>query len=163
MHFAQFSGVEELVFWKGTILTAQKKSVKMVSPRAVSAPKPRAVELGIIKGRNKLKKKSIYRKDLPHKLYVFFASFSDSGAPSFLKFARSIGVTAEDVEEFREHEEFDRAYRECERIRRDYLIDNALLKRFDASFTKFLLSEENGDAGNEKIDFTLTVTGENGN
>ena len=110
-----------------------------------------------------MKKKNIYRKDLPHKLYLFFASYSDPGAPSFLKFARSIGVTTEDVEAFREHKEFDRAWRECERIRRDYLIDNALLKRFDASFTKFLLSEENEETGEEKIDFTLTVIGDNGN
>ncbi len=110
-----------------------------------------------------MKKKSIYRKDFPHKLYVFFASFSEAGAPSFLKFARSIGVTTEDVEAFREHKEFDRAYRECERIRRDYLIDNALSKRFDSSFTKFLLSEENADTGDEKIDFTLTVIDGNGN
>jgi hypothetical protein len=109
-----------------------------------------------------LKKKSIYKKDLPHKLYVFFASFSEAGAPSFLKFARSIGVTTEDVEAFREHKEFDRAYRECERIRRDYLIDNALTKRFDSSFTKFLLGEENTDTGEEKIDFTLKVIGEDG-
>ena len=109
-----------------------------------------------------MKKKSIYRKDLPHKLYVFFASFSEAGVPSFLKFARSIGVTTEDVEAFRAHEEFDRAYRECERIRRDYLIDNALTKRFDSSFTKFLLGEENADTGEEKIDFTLKVIGEDG-
>ena len=135
----------------------------MVSPRAVSTPQPRAAELGITEGRKILKKKSIYRKDFPHKLYVFFASYSDSGAPSFLKFARSVGITTEDVEDFREHKEFDRAYRECERIRRDYLIDNALMKRFDASFTKFLLSEETDDTGDEKIDFTLTVSNENGN
>ena len=110
-----------------------------------------------------MKKKSIYRRDLPHKLYVFFASYSDSGVPSFLKFARSIGATTEDVEAFREHKEFDRAYRECERIRRDYLIDNALSKRFDASFTKFLLSEETGDGNDGKIDFTLSIVDENGN
>ncbi len=97
-------------------------------------------------------------------MYVFFVSFSETvGAPSFLKFARSVGITTEDVESFRAHKEFDRAYRECERIRRDYLIDNALIKRFDSSFTKFLLSEENEGTGDEKIDFTLKVIDENGN
>ncbi len=115
--------------------------------------------------RQKLKKKSIYRKDFPHKLYVFFASFNETtGAPSFLKFARSIGVTTEDVEAFREHKEFDRAFRECERIRRDYLIDNALTKRFDSSFTKFVLTEEaEGGADEKAIDFTLRVIDENEN
>ena len=108
-----------------------------------------------------MKKKSIYKRDLPHKLYLFFASYTDSGAPSFLKFARSIGATTEDIEAFREHKEFDRAYRECERIGRDYLIDNALIKRFDSSFTKFLLTEErengqkDGDGGEIKL--TLRV------
>ena len=109
-----------------------------------------------------MKKKSIYKRDLPHKLYLFFASYTESGAPSFLKFARSIGATTEELEAFRAHKEFDRAYRECERIRRDYLIDNALTKRFDSSFTKFLLGEENADTGEEKIDFTLKVIGEDG-
>lgn len=115
--------------------------------------------------RHKLKKKGIYRRDFPHRLYVFFSSYNEtSGAPSFLKFARTIGVTSEDVEAFRAHKEFDRAYRECERIRRDYLIDCALTKRFDSSFTKFLLAEEeSGDGASEAIDFTLRVIEENGN
>ena len=96
-------------------------------------------------------------------MYIFFANYSENaGAPSFLKFARSIGVTSEDVEAFREHKEFDRAYRECAEIRRDYLIDNALSKRFDPSFTKFLLSEETGGAESEKINFTLMVLDESG-
>ncbi len=112
-----------------------------------------------------MKKKSIYRKDFPHKLYIFFVNYNENtGAPSFLKFARSIGVTTEDVEAFREHKEFDRAYRECVEIRRDYLIDNALSKRFDSSFTKFLLTEENeeSDELDGKINFTLKVLDESG-
>lgn len=98
-------------------------------------------------------------------MYIFFANYSEAvGLPSFLKFARSIGVTTEDIEAFREHKEFNRAYRECAEIRRDYLIDNALSKRFDSSFSKFLLSMEEGEScdGGEKIDFTLRVLGENG-
>ena len=104
-----------------------------------------------------MKRKGIYRKDFPHKLYIFFANYSDTAsAPSFLKFARSIGVTRDDVEAFREHKEFDRAYRECAEIRRDYLIDNALSKRFDSSFTKFLLTEE-ADTGVGDDGFNLTI------
>ena len=105
-----------------------------------------------------------YRRDFPHRIYVFFSSYSDSGLPSFQKFARSIGVTSEDVESFREHKEFERAYRECAEIRRDYLIDNALSKRFDSSFAKFLLqSEAEGSATEDgKINFTLKVLDENG-
>ena len=77
-------------------------------------------------------------------MYTFFRSYSDIGAPSIAKFAGSIGATVAEVESFRGHREFERAYRECSEIRRDYLIDNALCKRFDASLTKFLLSTEYG-------------------
>ena len=109
-------------------------------------------------------KNNSYRKDFPHKLYIFFANYSEAGVPSFLKFARSIGVTSEDVEKWREHKEFNRAYRECAKIRRDYLIDNALAKRFDASFAKFLLTEEDGssDSGEENLNIILKVIDESG-
>ena len=90
------------------------------------------------------KNRSKYTVDLPRRLYTFFLNYSDTGVPSFSKFARSIGATLNDVEGFREHGEFERAYQECSEIRRDYLIDNGLVKRFDSSFTKFLLSTEYG-------------------
>ena len=114
-----------------------------------------------------MKKDRKYQKDLPKRLYLFFASYSEGvGVPSFTKFARAMGITTEDVERFREHKEFDKAYRECTEIRRDYLIDNALSKRFDSSFAKFLLQEEenalNLGNGGEKINFTLKVLGESG-
>lgn len=86
-----------------------------------------------------------YTPELPGRMYLFFISYDDRGAPSFLKFARSIGVTSEDIERFRSHSRFDRAYRECQQIRRDYLIDRALDRRFDPSFVKFLLSADGGD------------------
>ena len=76
-------------------------------------------------------------------MYLYFTGYSDSfGAPSFSKFARSIGVTLEDLQSFRRRREFDAAWRECSEIRRDYLIDMALGKRADASFTKFIYALE---------------------
>lgn len=110
-----------------------------------------------------MKRKEKYQKDFPHRLYLFFTSYSESvGAPSFTKFARSIGVTREDVETFREHKEFERAYRECNEIRRDYLIDNALSKRFDSSFAKYLLAEEYPGAKDSdgEVELTLRVLSE---
>ena len=109
--------------------------------------------------RKKLKAK--YSSDLPGKMYLFFISYDDRGAPSFLKFARSIGVTTMDIENFRSHKKFDMAYRECQEIRRDYLTDRALDKRFDPGFTKYLLTLE--DEKDEKDDindfvFSLEVT-----
>jgi hypothetical protein len=93
-----------------------------------------------------------YKDEYPHLLYTYFVTYEDTfGAPSFSKFARSIGATLEDVERFRKHKRFDVAYRECKEIRRDYLIDHALVKRFDSSFTKFLLAlEYPEDAGEDK-------------
>lgn len=67
---------------------------------------------------------------------------NDGTPPSFSKFARSIGVTVGELEGFRRHKEFDRAWRECIEIRRDYLTDSALTRRYDPSFVKFLLTEE---------------------
>ena len=76
-------------------------------------------------------------------MYKFFCEFSDAaGAPSFEKFAISRGITLEELTSYRSKKGFDRAYRECGEIRRDYLIDRALTKRFDPSFVKFLLSED---------------------
>ena len=76
-------------------------------------------------------------------MYSFFRSFNDpSGAPSFAKFAQAIGATVADLTSFRRYGEFDRAFIECGEIRRDYLIDNALTKRFDPTFVRHLLSLE---------------------
>ncbi len=108
------------------------------------------------------KKRCKYNKDLPKRMYAFFISYSDAGAPSFVKFARSVGATLDELEGFRIHKNFDRAWRECGEIRRDYLIDCALTKRHDSSFSKFLLGaefdmqkEENTDSGNVAV--TLEV------
>ena len=108
-----------------------------------------------------MKRKVKYKGDLPRLLYLFFSSYSDTaGAPSFQKFARSIGVTGDDITRFREHRQFDRAYRECSEIRRDYLIDAALTRRYDPSFVKFLLAAEfgMGEKEKEKEDTALNVT-----
>lgn len=101
-----------------------------------------------------------YKKSLPRLLYTYFVTYNDThGAPSFSKFARSIGSTVSELEGFRSHLEFDRAYRECNEIRRDYLIDSALGKRFDSSLVKYLLSldEEKGADEDGSLEVTLRV------
>lgn len=120
-----------------------------------------ALPLILRKGESAVKKKAKYTNDLPKRLYTFFISQADTNqAPSFQKFARSIGATASDIEEFRKHSEFDRSYKECSEIRRDYLIDSALSRRYDPSFTKFLLACEfgMGEKEKEKEDTELSVT-----
>ena len=109
-------------------------------------------------------KKAGYKRDYPRMMYLYFSGYDEAyGAPSFSKFARRIGVTVSELEGFRRKKEFDAAWRECSEIRRDYLIDSALSKRTDASFTKFLLTEEQDT--DDSSDFKLTlqvVNDENG-
>ena len=91
-------------------------------------------------------------------MYTYFTTFTQgTTAPSFSKFALSIGITLEELNSYRKNKTFDAAYRECSEIRKDYLIDMALSKRFDASFTKFLLSDvEKADIDGEN-EFTISL------
>ena len=101
-----------------------------------------------------------YKKALPRLIYTYFVTYNETfGAPSIAKFARSIGATVAEIESFRTHGEFDRAYRECNEIRRDYLIDNALSKRFDSSLVKYLLDLDikTEVASGEGLEVTLRV------
>lgn len=91
-------------------------------------------------------------------MYKFFKDFSDAaGAPSFAKFAMLRGITIEELCSYRKKKTFDKAYRECCEIRRDYLIDRALNKRFDPSFVKFLLSEDSSDTTDDSLTLKLEI------
>lgn len=107
------------------------------------------------------KRKGIkYDKSFPGKLYHFFVTYKETnGAPSISKFAQSIGATVAEIEGFRVHKRFDEAYRECGEIRRDYLIDSALTKRYDPSFVKYLLTESDAKEENapEKTELVVEV------
>ena len=100
---------------------------------------------------------------MPHRMYTYCIGYSESGAPSFDKFARSVGLTLSELEKFKSNKRFLRAWQECSEIRRDYLIDTALAKRADSSFVKFLLSnefgmgEEHTDTEDSGIKLTLEV------
>ena len=62
------------------------------------------------------------------------------------------------LEKYRKYNEFDRAWRDCIEIRRDYLTDCALTRRYDPSFVKFLLDFEAEAELSEKDEgFALTV------
>lgn len=99
-------------------------------------------------------------REMAGKMYRYFISYEDRGAPSFAKFARSVGVTVADLQSFRRRKRFEKAYRECQEIRRDYLIDRALDKRFDPSFVKFLIStsDEKDDDQVGEVNFHLEVS-----
>lgn len=98
-----------------------------------------------------------YKTEYPRLMYTFFVGWNGGGAPSFSKFARSVGLTLNELESFRKRSEFDAAWRECSEIRRDYLIDSALTRRHDPSFTKQLLALEYEQPTEGCEDFTLTI------
>ena len=104
-----------------------------------------------------MRRKTKYSSDLPRRMYAYFLGYSEPGLPSFAKFARSIGITLEELMAFRGRGRFDAAWRECIEIKRDYLIDTALSKRADASFAKFLYSLEFQDSDGEDTARELNV------
>ncbi len=100
-----------------------------------------------------------YQKDLPKKMYSFFVTYQATDSiPSFVKFAEKVGLTVSDLEGFRSHKPFDKAYVACCQIQRDILTDRALTRKFDPSFVKFLLSEDMENAGKSDGDNALSVT-----
>lgn len=166
VQFAQFSNNKTAELWKGGILTTKKKccimclsdetsgSFYLTKARKGGGWQTCATE----KTMTKHSKKAKYAADMPRRMYRFFTEYSEGGLPSFHKFARSVGLTVRDIERFRKHERFDAAYEECRQIRRDYLIDRALEKRFDSSLTKYLLALEDDERlKSENGDFTLKL------
>ena len=73
--------------------------------------------------------------------------------PSFVRFAYHIGADMQTLRAKRKKSKaFEKAWLECEEILSDRIVDGALHKRLDASFSKFLLSARFGysDKGEEK-------------
>ena len=106
----------------------------------------------------KTDKKAKYKREYPEQMYEYFVSFSDKGAPSFGKFAIKIGVRLSELEGFRVHNKFDVAWRDCSEIRRDYLVDCALKKQHDPSFSKFIIQYETEVENAKKESEGLTVS-----
>ena len=96
--------------------------------------------------------------ELCRKMTNYFAFYEGFGAPSFEKFAGLMSLKLSDLATLRSEPEFDRAYRECCAIRRDYLTDRALEKKFDSSLVKLLITMEKEElAVMEQAQFTLSV------
>ena len=91
--------------------------------------------------------------ELAGEMYRYFIGYDDqTGAPSFSKFARHVRMTLSELIAMKKWKIFSRAFDECSEIRRDYLTDRALTKRFDPSFVKYLLdSESPGEVGADTL------------
>ena len=104
------------------------------------------------------KNRKKYSPDIPRKMYLFFLNYSDAGLPSFRKFAGTLGLTLEELMQMRRHKRFESSFRECQEIRRDFLIDRALEKRMDGSFAKFLITlEDEKEAAEDRGDLLLRL------
>ncbi len=96
-----------------------------------------------------------YKKDYAKKMLDFFAYGEGKGLPSFEKFAFSIGALRADLERWRKEDPiFSKCYDECVFRLCDMLTDGALIKRYDPSFVKFLLSSRYGFSEDEEKDET---------
>ena len=73
--------------------------------------------------------------------------------PSFVRFANREGLGMKRLLALKEESTVLReAYGECEEILCDRIVDGALHKRLDASFSKFLLTARHGFAEEESIE-----------
>jgi|GEM_PF-5874657 len=110
------------------------------------------------------------RKELEEKMLDYFktAGTADSqyteDLPSFVRFAHREGIGMGRLRALCEkHPSFARVYGECEEILADRIIDGALHKRLDGSFSKFLLtarfgiSEKKGEAEEGAFDLEIVL------
>ena len=76
------------------------------------------------------------------------AEIARNGITSFVKFAKKINTTSRTLRKWAterddggeyKHPEFAEAYEECKAMVADMIEDGALIKRFDASFAKYML------------------------
>ena len=102
--------------------------------------------------------------DLAKKMLSYFSYSDERALPSFAKFAAQSGCSCAQLKSLcSQSEEFSLAYDECKERLFDMIAEGALLKRYDASFAKFLLSGNlcgyNSDTDNAESDeFKVNIT-----
>ena len=76
--------------------------------------------------------------------------------PTFARFAAELGVDLVDLQAWRSHPEFHRAYLACEALQKSILVENAMIGRYDSSFAKLLLTSE-GQKTEEQPPFSVEI------
>lgn len=113
--------------------------------------------------------KKLKTNELIEKMLHYFRTAGSAGSPykedlpSFVRFAYLVGADMQTLRAKREKSRaFDRAWTECELILADRIVDGALHKHLDSSFSKFLLSSRFGysDKGEERgvEDYGISIT-----
>ncbi len=84
--------------------------------------------------------------------------------PSFVRFAHREGIDMQTLRNLcAKNSSFARVYEECEKILEDRIIDGALHKRLDSSFSKFLLAarfglcEKKNETDEDGFDLAITL------
>ena len=91
-----------------------------------------------------------YEKNMGKRMIAYFTAEGEV-LPSFVRFAHLIGADTETLALWRRrYPAFERAYRECREILCDRIVYGAMHKRFDPSFSKFLLTARFGWAEKEE-------------
>ena len=93
--------------------------------------------------------RKISRSELARHLLAYFEGHdgevptrAEGEIPSFIKFARREGLQLGELEAQLSRGVLSEVRRTCEALRREHLIDRALLRRYDPSFVKYLLEAE---------------------
>ena len=93
----------------------------------------------------------VYRKKYCDNVMAHFSEMRKNkkgsivGAPSFVSFADSIGVSISQIEKWRrEHADFEKACEDASELLKQLLIDGALSGLVNVSAAKFILSSEFG-------------------
>ena len=93
----------------------------------------------------------VYRKKYCDDVMAHFSEMRKNkkgsivGAPSFVSFADSIGVSISQIEKWRrEHADFEKACEDASELLKQLLIDGALSGLVNVSAAKFILSSEFG-------------------
>ena len=110
------------------------------------------------------KKRDIQKNSASADVHIFYNLQREYRCTELFKVCKKYRATLEELSSLRRNRAFDEAWRECSEIRRDYLIDGALSRRFDPSFTKFLYEKEKeceGTLADSDMIFTLEVIGDN--
>lgn len=109
-----------------------------------------------------MKRKTKYRTDYADKMRRHFSEIKVNAKgefvslPSFVSFAREIGITLGELEELRIcHEDLALACEECMKMQKQLLIDAALAKKVDSSFAKYYLDNyfDRASVGNSSHPF----------
>ncbi len=93
-----------------------------------------------------------YTKELAWQLIEHFSFAPGDEPPTFSGFRQKVGLSLADFRRFSKRRDFSAAIEEAEARYRDTLRAGALMKRYDPTFVRHLLFEEERNEGERKAE-----------